>query len=143
MSSNWPTSLDFVPPPDSSLSPFDRAALVSMQSRLQRLFGTQTAATPSAGGTVTPDMSTGSQLAIAMPAGNITVANPTNSLNGDMLTVYITQDSVGARLVTWGNAFRKAVTLSITANALDSITFCFNSSNSTWNQVGGAALAIS
>lgn len=94
---------------------------------------------PSAGGTLTPDLSTGQTVVIQMPAGNITIANPTNMLTGDLLTFIIIQDGIGTRLVTWGSGFKKAITLSTLANSKDSVTYRFDGTN--WNQIG-SVLAI-
>jgi hypothetical protein len=95
---------------------------------------------PAATGTVTPDLSFGPVWLIQMPAGNITIANPINAYLGDMLTLVILQDSIGARTVTWGSSYKKLVTLTITANARDSVTFRFDGTN--WNQMGAGALAL-
>lgn len=141
MTSSFPSAPDYQPDPDAAPSPWDRAAIKAIQARLLRFFGTQTTAFPAIGGTVVPDMSQGSQLAIVMPAGNITIANALNPLNGDWLTIYIAQDSVGGRTVTWGPAYRKALTLSILPNSLDAVTFRFNNSNNTWNQINGLAIS--
>ena len=95
--------------------------------------------TPAAAGTVTPDLSQGSAWIIQMPAGNITVANPINAFPGDDLNLIVIQDGVGTRLVTWGSAYKKLLTLSTLANSRDSVIFKFDGTN--WNQVG-SALAI-
>jgi len=94
---------------------------------------------PAAAGTVTPDLSQGCIWQIFMPAGNITIANPINMVIGDMLIFAIIQDSVGARLVTWGNNFFRAtgLTLTITASATDSVTFVF-APQGFWGQIGSA-----
>jgi hypothetical protein len=143
MASLWPGA------PDNLISaakagPDDvKAAIDAIQVKIQRMLNAQPNAFPSAGGTVTPDMSQGAQLAIIMPAGNITIANPVNGQDGDFLTVYILQDALGARLVTWGANFRKGViALSITANALDAVTFRYSAGAVKWNQIAAPVLAI-
>jgi hypothetical protein len=91
--------------------------------------------TPGAGGTVTPDLSQGRLWTIQMPAGNIKLLNPLNGLSGDVLCLIITQDAIGARIITWGNAYKRmTVPLSITANARDAVTFTYD--GTTWYQTG-------
>ena len=95
--------------------------------------------TPAASATVTPDMALGKVWVVQMPAGNITIANPINTAYADVLTLIIIQDAVGTRLVTWGSAYKKLITLSVVANSRDSVTYRFDGTN--WNQIG-SALAI-
>jgi hypothetical protein len=139
----WPTALDNLLPNNVAGPSQIMAAIDALQLRLQRYVSAQPNAFPSAGGTVTPDMSLGSQLAIIMPAGNITIANPINAWDGDWLTIFPVQDSIGGRLITWGSNFRKGViALSITANALDAVTFRYSAGAVKWNQITTPVLAI-
>jgi len=98
---------------------------------------------PAISGTVTPDLNQGSVWPIFFPAGNITVANPVNATHGDVLVLILTQDGVGARLVTWGAKYRKALTLSVAANAVDCVSFVYELVRDRWLQLGAGALALS
>ncbi len=110
-------------------------ATASGADRYRMVVGTQS---PAGAGTVTPDLSQGCVWPIQMPAGNVTIANPLNAMAGDHLTLVITQDGVGARTITWGSAYKKNVTLSVTAAARDTITFRYDGTN--WNQVSSTLL---
>lgn len=143
MTSSWPGALDFQPDPDAPQSAWERAALKAMQLQLQRMLTRQPNLNPAAAGTATPDMSLGWKLRVNMPAGNITIANPLSPQQGDILTLAIVQDSVGARLVTWGAKYLKgALTLSITANAIDVVSFSYDSNVDRWLQMTAPVLAI-
>ena len=92
-----------------------------------------TSVTCAAADTVTLDMlQQGNYIQITMPAGNITVANPVNPAAGMELTLWVKQDGVGSRTITWGNAFKKNLTLTTTASAVDQVTFVYDGTN--WNQ---------
>jgi hypothetical protein len=106
------------------------------QSIADRNWTAQPAASPTAGGTVTPDMALGALLQVTMPAGNITIANPSNGKIGDFLHLRIKQDTIGGRLVTWDTLYLKSVVLSLTALATDQITFRFW--GDYWIQVASA-----
>lgn len=83
--------------------------------------------------TVAVDMlQQGNYLAITMPAGNITFANPLNPAAGMELTLWVKQDGVGSRTITFGNAFKKNLTLTVAASAVDQVTFIYDGTN--WNQ---------
>jgi hypothetical protein len=75
-------------------------------------------ATLSAGGTYTPNARYGLHQ-LNMPAGNITVATPTNGIVGNELTFVIFQDSVGSRTVTWSAAWLGAAGTSASIPALN------------------------
>ena len=94
---------------------------------------------PVAGDVLAPDLSANRAWIVQMPAGNITIANPINAQPGNHLFLVIIQDSIGARLVTWGTVFKKLLTLSVTANARDSVSYWWVGVN--MNQFG-SALAI-
>lgn len=141
----YPTTLDPVSAQEWEFDKIDEREIAQGVSRLQSTHQrdklVQAAATPAGAGTVTPDCSAGLVVPITMPAGNITIAAPTNARAGDILQFLITQDGVGSRTVTWDAAFKKAaLTLTTTASATDSISFRFDGTN--WNETG-RALAIS
>jgi hypothetical protein len=139
----WPGALDFNPDPDAPLSTAERNAIKALQLQLQRMLTRQPNAVPGVGGTATPDMAQGWKLRVNMPAGNITIANPLNPQQGDMLTLAIVQDSVGGRVVTWGGKYLKStLTLSVTANAIDVVTFSYDSNVDRWLQMTTPVLAI-
>ena len=83
--------------------------------------------TQAVGGTLTLDLSTGSNFKAVFGAGNLTVANPTNVTAGQSGVLSLQQDGVGSRTVTWGGNWKfsgaTAPTLTTTASALDLITF--------------------
>jgi hypothetical protein len=119
-----------------------KAAIDAVQVRLVHLFGTIPNASPAAGGTVNPDLSIGSQLAVILPSGvsTVTLGPPTSSFNGDWLTIYPIQNSTGVALITWSKAaggYRTSANLALStiANAIDSMTFRYNSGANLWNQV--------
>ena len=97
----------------------------------------QTNVTCAAADTITLDMlQQGNLVFIQMPAGNVTVANPLNPEAGQELYLEVKQDGVGSRTITWGAAFKKNVTLSVGANALDFVSFVYDGTN--WVQTGSA-----
>jgi len=55
---------------------------------------------------ITPNMNSGSYVKVGTLTGNITVNNPTNVTNGDILTVQFQQDGTGGHAVTWGANFK-------------------------------------
>ncbi len=86
---------------------------------------------PAASGTVTVDSSIGDAVHIIMPAGNITMAAPTNARIGKRLDVTVLQDSGGSRTITWNAADGTGG-----ANTVGATSFVYNGTN--WVQVGGA-----
>ena len=92
--------------------------------------------TAAAADTITLDMSVQNGVFLTFPAGNVTIANPTNAAVGDELYLELKQDSVGSRLVTWGAAFKKNTTLTTAANAIDFVSFWYDGTN--WIQTGNA-----
>jgi hypothetical protein len=139
MSSSWPGSLD--PRLSARLDPDVAATVDTLAAQLQRMLLRQPNLNPGVGGTGTPDMSLGWTVRVNMPAGNVTIANPLNPAQGDLLRMAIVQDSVGGRTVTWGAKYRKNVALSAGANAIDVVSFSYDSNVDLWLQIG-AALAL-
>ena len=93
-------------------------------------------AAPAAAGTVTPDLSKCRSVFITMPAGNITVAAPTNPYLNAELVIGATQDAVGGRTITWNAVFKKAADGAGAANAKGVTRFVYDGTN--WIQQGGA-----
>lgn len=92
--------------------------------------------TPAAAGTVTVDASLGEVVNVQLPAGNITMAAPTNAKVGALLTFNIAQDGTGGRTITWNAAFKKAADGVGGASGVGSTSFRYNGAN--WVQTGGA-----
>ncbi len=67
------------------------------------------------------------QVAEVTIAGNRTIPDPTNMVNGGTYILYLKQDSTGGRTVTWGPAFKweggNAPILSVGGSNLDILTF--------------------
>lgn len=139
MASTYPATLDNLIVQDVD-NPDVVNSVNTMQAVHQRDKTVLAVQTPAAAGTVTPNMQLGSYWPIQMPAGNITIANPTNGQAGDILTLKITEDGVGTRTVTLGAAYKRAggaYTLTTTAGASDILSFRFDGTN--WNEIGRAA----
>jgi hypothetical protein len=90
------------------------------------------------GGNASIDASTGNVFAIAATA-NFTLANPTNSTDGQVLHLRITQDATGSRLMTLGSnwsAGPNTVTLSTAANKVDHLVAMYHSGLTKWHITG-------
>lgn len=78
------------------------------------------------GATVNVDMSTGFNFSLAM-GGNYTLANPTNTKNGQCGSIIITQDGTGSRTLAYGSNWKFVggtdPTLSTAANAVDVLEY--------------------
>lgn len=89
------------------------------------------AVTATSGGTTTLDLSSGDVRTVTMPAGNTTIAF--SNIPTGRLTIFIIQDSVGSRLVTWPASIKWAngttPTLSVAASAVDKFEFVCNGTN--------------
>lgn len=85
-----------------------------------------TSYTPDAAGTATLDVTDGGIHAIAMPAGNITIAI-SNEAAGQCFMIEITQDGTGSRTVTWFTTIKwaggAAPTLTTTGGKRDTFGF--------------------
>lgn len=95
-----------------------------------------TASSPAGAGTVTPDVAAGDLKVITMPAGNITIAAPTNPFLGAILRFVIIQDAVGGRTITWNATYKKAADGAGGANGKGATSFTYDGTN--WVQQGGA-----
>jgi hypothetical protein len=68
-------------------------------------------------------------------AGSRTLANPTNSSDGQVVTWEFIQDSTGSRTITLGSAFNKGsltITLTTTATKRDFMQCIYNATTSLW-----------
>lgn len=92
-----------------------------------------TVASPAIAGTTTPDPYVAGKYDIQMPAGVITIANPSNGHLGLGLVITIIQDGSGSHTVTWGANYKfsgaTAPTLTLTASRRDIFTFYYNGTN--------------
>lgn len=70
-----------------------------------KIFDAAVAQTLTDGATVTPDFNTGLNFEWTI-GGNRTLANPTNTKNGQSGTIRITQDGTGTRVITYGANWR-------------------------------------
>jgi hypothetical protein len=78
------------------------------------------------GATITPDFDAGQNFSVTL-AGNRTLANPTNIDAGQTGSIFITQDGIGSRTLSFGSywdfAGGTAPTLSTAAGAVDRIDY--------------------
>ena len=76
--------------------------------------------------TITPDFSTGFDFTVTL-GGNRTIANPTNTKNGQGGVLYVKQDATGSRTASWGTNWKwssgTAPTLTTTASRTDKIFY--------------------
>lgn len=96
---------------------------------------------PAALGTVTIDSQAGNVVYIQLPAGNITVANPTGTSTGasapaSTLTIIFKQDGAGSRTITWGGKFKFANATSYqpsaTASSVSALFCQYEPNNDIW-----------
>jgi hypothetical protein len=85
--------------------------------------------------TIATDASLGTHFRVTI-AGNRTLANPTNGLDGQKVIWSIVQDAVGGRTLVLGSAFNLGVltmTLSTAANKVDYMGAVYRASSGTWD----------
>jgi len=88
------------------------------------------------GPTISIDGSAGSQYNVVI-AGNRTLLNPTNPIDGKKIIIKVTQDGVGGRTLTLDTAYKlgtdiSALNLSNTPNATDYIGFVYDIALGKW-----------
>jgi hypothetical protein len=96
--------------------------------------------TPQAfGGTVTPDASLGSQFSL-IATSNFTLNPPTGMLDGQKITIRITQDGTGSRIMTLHADYRFStflnpafVVLTLTPGATDYLGVEYNADAGKWD----------
>lgn len=102
--------------------------------------------------TITVDLSLSNNLTVTT-AGNRAFANPTNSVAGHQFNLFVTQDSVGNRVPTWGTAYKFGTngepTPSTNANVMDWYKFYCDGTNMLFDGIvkgfgvsGGGAATI-
>jgi len=84
------------------------------------------------GATVTPDFATGINFTWTIGAAGRTIANATNTKNGQSGVIYLVQDGTGSRTITsWGTSYKFSggtkPTLSAAAGAIDVLAYCVKS----------------
>lgn len=90
--------------------------------------------------TVTTDASTGNLFDLTL-TGNVTLANPTNPVDGKTIRWRIRQDATGSRTVTLGNKFvipssaTSPLPFSTGANAMDILAATYHAGRDKWDIV--------
>lgn len=90
--------------------------------------------------TITTDASAGDIFDVTL-TGNVTLANPTNPVDGKTLRWRIRQDATGSRTVTLGNKFvvpssaTSPLPASTTANAMDILAATYHAGRDKWDVV--------
>jgi hypothetical protein len=90
--------------------------------------------------TINTDASSGDIFDVTL-TDNITLANPTNPINGKTLRWRITQDSTGSRSVTLDNKFNipssasSPLPFSTTANKMDTLAATYHAGRDKWDIV--------
>jgi hypothetical protein len=97
-------------------------------------------ATISYAATVTTDASTGDLFDLTL-TGNVTLANPTNPVDGKTIRWRIRQDATGSRTVTLGNKFvipstaTSPLPFSTAANKMDILAATYHAGRDRWDVV--------
>ncbi len=86
--------------------------------------------------TITVDASLGNDFRVTI-AGNRTVGNPANPVNGQQIIFQVTQGSGGPFTLNWGSGYEFSAdlpqpSLSTTAGQTDLLGFIYNAGKSTW-----------
>jgi hypothetical protein len=93
------------------------------------------------GPTIAVNASLGNDFRVTIGASR-TVANPTGGVDGQRITIVVTQGGSGGNTLTWGNEYNfgaaGAPTLSKFADQVDVIGFIYNAAMIRWLCVGAA-----
>lgn len=114
-------------------------ATLSEKGALQAIVLQQTVQTPSFSATPTWDVSLGSVIKVTL-TGNITAANFTGGVDGQAITLALTQDGTGTRTIAWGSSVAfgtdiTATTLTTTINKTDYIGLIYDSTSAKYRVV--------
>lgn len=94
------------------------------------------------GTTISVNAAAGNDFRLTLTASTGTIANPTNSTDGQRIDFQITQGTGGSFTVTWGANYdfgaSGAPTLSTTAAKVDVIGFVYNATLGKWIYLGAA-----
>ena len=96
----------------------------------------QKAVTLTDAATIAIDASLGSVFKVTL-AGNRTLGAPTNSTDGQTITILVRQDGTGSRTLAYNavyqfNTTNAQPTLTITAGAKDYLTFMYDATSTKW-----------
>ena len=86
----------------------------------------------------TPDLAAGGVLKIIL-TDNVTINAPVNGKSGVELTLFMTQDGTGGRVVTWNGAYKTNWTPNTTAGKVNIITFVYDGTN-WWQKTASTGL---
>ena len=93
------------------------------------------------GATVSVNASAGNDFRVTI-GGNRTVANPSHAVDGQRITLQVTQGGAGSFQVTWDSQYKfgagGAPVLSTAAGDTDVIGFIYNAALASWLCVGAA-----
>ena len=86
--------------------------------------------------TIAVDASLGNDFRVTI-AGNRTMGNPSNPVDGQKITFQVTQGSAGSFTLTWGSGYEFSAglpqpTLSTTAGQTDLLAFIYNAAKGKW-----------
>ncbi len=86
--------------------------------------------------TIAVDASLGNDYRVTIAASR-TVANPSNSVDGQQIVFQVTQGTAGSAAITWGSDFEFSTglpqpTLSTTPGQTDLLGFIYNAAKGTW-----------
>lgn len=88
------------------------------------------------GGSVAVNAASGNDFRLTLTASGWTIANPTGALDGQDITVAVTQDSTGSRTLSWAGAWSfggaGAPVLSTAPGATDLIAFKYVATGTSW-----------
>lgn len=82
--------------------------------------------------TINTDCSVGDEFEVTL-TGAMTLANPTNMVDGQTVRWRFTQDATGGRVLTLGTAFNGIFNLTVAANAVDVMQANYNAATSKWD----------
>ena len=95
------------------------------------------------GNSVAVNAAAGNDFRITLTASGWTIQNPSNPTDGQGITVSLTQDSTGSRMVTWASGWYFGVVgtpvLSTAAGATDTLAFKYYASLAQWVYMGSTA----
>lgn len=120
----------------SPVAPTAAVGTSAFAARADHVHAPQAPATLTYAATVTTDASQGTLFRITL-TGNLTLANPTNPVDGQKIVWELVQDATGSRTLTLGSAFAlgtdiSAVTLTTAANKRDFLGAVYNASAAKW-----------
>lgn len=132
--------VDNTPDAVKPISSYQAAALaLKASSGVNNFNGVQTHTlfSPAYAPTITPDGTTWSDHNnIGALTGNLILANPVGFTNAVHLRIWLTQDTVGGRTITFGTAYKVVggtpIVLSTAAGAIDMLSLTYNPAKGIW-----------